>query len=217
VIVADAVPRIPPGLFGHRLADGTALVGGQLSEGGAAAAAIASLVGKTPRALEAAARDLAPDAHGLTILPYLAGERGPGYDAEARGVVAGLTLRTSPAELYLAVLESIALRFAALDARLVELLGESPDIVASGGALARSPLWVEILAAALGRTIGASREGEASARGAALQTLAAAAVIGSPADVPPPAARAVAPDADRIARYREALPRQERLYTQMRR
>ncbi len=216
VIVADAVPPVPAGLFAHRLADGSALVGGQLSEGGAVAAAVAALVGRTPRALESAARDLAPDAHGLTILPYLAGERGPGYDADARGVVAGLTLRTSRPELYLAALESIALRFAALDARLQDLVGEPPEIVASGGALARSTLWVEIIAAAVGRTIKASSEGEASIRGAALQALAATAVIGSPAEVPPPPARPVVPEPERVARYREARDRQEHLYSRMR-
>ena len=215
VIVADPVPPVPAGLFGHRLADGSALVGGQLSEGGAVAVAIASLVGGKPQALEAAARDLAPDAHGLTILPYLAGERGPGYDADARGVITGLTLHTSRAELYLATLESIALRFAALDARLHDLVGEPPEVAASGGALARSPLWVEIIAAALGRPILASSEGEASIRGAALQALVAAGVIGSPAELPPPPARQVVADPERLARYREARDRQERLYQAM--
>jgi gluconokinase len=216
IVVDDPVPPVPIGLFGHRLADGTALVGGQLSEGGAVAAAIAALLGRSPRALEAAARDLAPDGHGLTVLPHLAGERGPGYDAEARGVVAGLSLRTSPAEVYLAVLESIALRFAMLDARLHELTGEPPEVVASGGALARSPLWVDVLAAALGRTIKASTEGEASSRGAALHALAAAAVIGSPSEVPPPPARPVVPDPERVTRYRAARDRQERLSDRIR-
>jgi gluconokinase len=216
VIVADPVPPVPAGLFGHRLADGSALVGGQLSEGGAVTTAIAALVGGTPRALDAAASDLPPDAHGLTILPYLAGERGPGYDAEARGVITGLTLHTSRAELYLATLESIAFRFAALDARLQDLAGEPPEIVTSGGALARSPLWVEIIAAALARTIDASSEREASSRGAALQALAAAGVIGSPSELPPPPAQPVIPDPERAARYREAHDRQERLYVQMR-
>lgn len=212
VIVADPVPHVPAGLFAHRLADGSALVGGQLSEGGAVAAAIASLVGRTPRVLEAAARELGPDAHGLTMLPYLAGERGPGYDAEARGVITGLTLRTSRAELFLATLESIAFRFAALDVYLQDLVGEPPEVAASGGALARSRLWVEIIAAALGRTINASSEGEASSRGAALQALVAAGVIGSVAELPPPPARPVVPDPDRVAGYREARDRQERLY-----
>jgi len=106
-------------------------------------------------------------------------------------------------------------RFAALDARLQDLAGEPQEIVASGGALARSPLWVEIIAAALGRTINASSEGEASSRGAALQALAAAGVTGSPAEPAPPPAGPIVPDPERVARYREARDRQERLYQTM--
>jgi gluconokinase len=211
-IVADPVPPIPAGLFGHRLADGSALVGGQLSEGGGVAAALARLLGRSMRALEADAAALPPDDHGLTALPYLAGERGPGYHDEARGVIAGFSLSSSPADVFLAVLEAIALDFAALDRRLAAALGGSPRIVASGGALARSPLLVDILAAALGRPIWAAAEGEASSRGAAILALATAGTIGSPADVPAPATRQVIPDPERVARYRVAAARQAELY-----
>ena len=211
-IVADPVPAIPAGLFGHRLADGTALVGGQLSEGGGVAAAVARLFGRSMRALEAEAAALPPDGHGLTALPYLAGERGPGYHDGARGVVAGLSLGSSPADVFLAVLEGIGLDFAALDRRLATTLGGPPRIVASGGALARSPLLVDILAAALGRPIAASAEGEASSRGAAILALAAGGTIGSPADVPPPVTRQVVPDPDRVVRYAAAAARQADLY-----
>ena len=211
-ILADPVPAIPAGLFGHRLADGTALVGGQLSEGGGVAAAVARLLGRSMRGLEAEAATLPPDGHGLTVLPYLAGERGPGYHDAARGVLAGLSLGSSRAEVFLAVIEAVALDFAALDRRLAMASGGPARIVASGGALARSPLLVEILAAALGRPIEASEEGEASSRGAAILALAAGGTIGSPADIPPPATRQVVPDPDRVVRYRAAVARQADLY-----
>ncbi len=210
-IVADPVPTIPAGLFGHRLADGTALVGGQLSEGGGVAAAVARLLGRSMRALEVEAAALPPDGHGLTVLPYLAGERGPGYHDGARGVLAGLLLGSTPGQVFLAVLEAIALDFAALDRRLATTLAGPPRIVASGGALARSPLLVDILAAALGRPIEASA-GEASSRGAAILALAAGGTIGSPADVPAPATRKVVPDPERVARYAAAAARQAELY-----
>ena len=164
------------------------------------------------RALETEAAALPPDGHGLTALPYLAGERGPGYHDAARGVVAGLSLGSTPADVFLAVLEAIALDFAALDRRLATTLGGPPQIVASGGALARSPLLVDILAAALGRPIEASEEGEASSRGAAILALAAAGSIGSPADVSAPATRRVVPDPDRVVRYAAAAARQADLY-----
>jgi gluconokinase len=215
IVLGEAVPPVPAGLFAHRLPDGTALVGGQLSEGGGTVAAIARLLGSTPARLEAAARDLPPDRHGLSVLPFLAGERGPGYRADARGTIDGLGLGTSGPELHLAVLEAIAFRFASLDARLGAAAEEPIDVMASGGALAKSPLWTAIVAAALGRTISHSTEGEASSRGAALLALSAAGVIGAPADVPPPPSVAIVPDPDRAEAYRRARVRQEALYARL--
>ncbi|HEY7589769.1 MAG TPA: FGGY family carbohydrate kinase [Candidatus Limnocylindrales bacterium] len=216
ILLDEPAPTVPEGLFGHRLADGRSLVGGQLSEGGGVAAAIAGLLGRTSRDLEGAARRLPPDGHGLTVLPYLAGERGPGYDASRRGLVTGLSLATTGADVYLATLESIALRFAALDARLHRLAGGPPDVVGAGGALVASPRWPRIVAAALGRPMRLSTEGEASTRGAALQALAAAGAIETADDVPPPPSRRVQPDPDAVARYRDARARQERLYAEVR-
>jgi gluconokinase len=212
VIVEDPVPLVPAGLFGHRLPDGTALVGGQLSEGGGTAAAVARLLGSTLSGLEAEAARLPPDGHGLTVLPYLAGERGPGYHAEARGVIAGLSLDTAPAEVYLAVLESVALRFRALEARLRPVVGGPPDVTAAGGALSASPLWTTIVAAALGRPIELSAEAEASSRGAALLALAAVGAIDAPEAMPRPSSTPFVPEPLRVERMRRALVRQEDLY-----
>jgi xylulokinase len=47
-------------------------------------------------------------SEGLLLLPYFAGERTPRFDAGARGVVAGLTLRHGRGHLYRAVLEGVA-------------------------------------------------------------------------------------------------------------
>lgn len=212
VVVHDRSPSLPRGLFAHRLPDGTALVGGQLSEGGGVAAAVATLLGGSPRTFERLAAALPPDGHGLTVLPFLSGERGPGYHAEARGTVTGLSLATRPAELYLAFVEAIALRFAELDERLSDAVGPRPDVVASGGALAGSSLLPQLIAAALGRPIRLSAEGEASARGAALLALAALRLVDSPAAVQPPAATMIEPDPVRVKAYAHARARQRDLY-----
>lgn len=212
VVAGDPVPSLPRGLFAHRLPDGTALVGGQLSEGGGVAAAVATLLGGSPRTFEHLAAALPPDGHGLTVLPFLAGERGPGYHAEARGTVTGLSLATRPEELYLATVESIALRFAELDERLSGAIGRQPDVVASGGALARSSLLPQLIAAALGRPIRLSAEGEASARGAALLALAALGVVDGPAGVQPPPSTTIEPETARVAAYRRARERQGEFY-----
>jgi gluconokinase len=216
VVRPQPVTPVPLGLFAHRLPDGTSLLGGQLSEGGGVVAAVARLVGATPRRLDALAATLPPDGHGLTVLPFLAGERGPGYDARARGTVDGLTLATTPADLYLASIEAIALRFAHLDRTLTAELGQAPEVAASGGAVAGSTLFPEVLAAALGRPVAVSGEGEASARGAAILALVAAGVIPGPESVGPPPRRTIVADAARAAAYRRAGERQAALYGQLR-
>lgn len=50
-----------------------------------------------------------PGARGLLALPYFAGERTPIDDPRARGVLAGLTLEHSRADVYRALLEGVAL------------------------------------------------------------------------------------------------------------
>jgi gluconokinase len=130
-------------------------------------------------------------------------------------VLTGVGLATKPAEVFRAVLESVALDFAALDRRLARVVGGPPRIVASGGALARSRLLVDVLAAALGRPIELCAVAEASTRGAALLALAAAGIIASPAALPPPPSQTIEPDPAAVDAYRAAADRQADLYTRL--
>ena len=112
---------------------------------------------------------MAPDSHGLTFLPLLSGERGPGWSDRAGATIEGLTLATTPLELLRAGLEAVALRFAMLDA---DLPGEQ-TVVATGGGLVNSPAWTQIIADALGRPVAHSGVDEGSSRGAAVLALEA--------------------------------------------
>ena len=42
---------------------------------------------------------LEPASHGLTILPFISGERSPGWHAEARMTISSISLHTTPADL----------------------------------------------------------------------------------------------------------------------
>ena len=112
---------------------------------------------------------MAPDSHGLTMLPLLSGERGPGWSDRAGAAIEGLTAATTPLDLLRAGLEAVALRFALLDA---DLPGEH-TVVATGGGLANSPAWTQIVADALGRPVAHSGVAEGSSRGAAVMALEA--------------------------------------------
>lgn len=86
----------------------------------------------------------------VLFLPYLAGERTPLNDPEARGVFAGLEYATSPLDLVQAVLEGVA--FSLVDG--CEALGEGrrdPLPLIGGGA--RSLFWMKLIASALGRPL----------------------------------------------------------------
>ena len=58
--------------------------------------------------LMAEAQRVPPGSEGLLVLPYFAGERTPVFDPQARGVVAGLTLRHSRGHLFRAAYEGIS-------------------------------------------------------------------------------------------------------------
>ncbi|HET9873341.1 MAG TPA: FGGY-family carbohydrate kinase [Propionibacteriaceae bacterium] len=99
---------------------------------------------------------------GLLILPYFAGERTPIFDARARGVIAGLTLRHTRGHLFRAVYEGIAFGIRQILELLDSRLGSVDRLVAVGGGT-RGGLWTQIVSDVTGReqivpaqTIGAS-------------------------------------------------------------
>jgi gluconokinase len=210
VATAAGAPT-PRGLWRYRLDRRRALVGGATSEGGNVAAwcrrTLALPAGDA--ALERAVVAVAPDGHGLTALPFLAGERSPGWRPEARGAVTGLTLDTGAPEIARALLEAVAFRLAEIYDRLRPLAAPDHVVVGSGGALGRSRTWTQIIADALGVPIALGTDAEASVRGAALLALEA---LGTPPPPPPAPARVLQPDPVRHARYRAARTRQRRLY-----
>ena len=105
----------PPGLWAYRLDRERAVLGGALSNGGNLLRWIWNTTGTGPddEATKAAAA-LAPDSTGLTFLPFLAGERSPGWYDDATAVIAGLTLSTRPEHLIRAGMEAVAYRLAAV-------------------------------------------------------------------------------------------------------
>jgi gluconokinase len=202
----------PAGLFCFRLGRHGSLLGGQLSEGGGTAAWVSRLTGRSLAELDELAAAVEPVEHGLTLLPYLSGERGPGYHAGARGVIDGLSLASRPAELFRAALEAVAVGLVAIDQLLTGALGQPPQVVAAGGGIAGSRLWPQILADALGRPVTLpAAAAEPSARGAALLALDYAGLRAGTLPEPAPA-RVIEPDARRHARYGALVERRNQLY-----
>ncbi len=210
---ATETVTVPRGLWCYRVDRRRVLLGGALSNGGNLYAWLRDVLALgDPDEIEREVATMTPDAHGLTLLPFLAGERSPGWVATARAAIAGLSLATRPIDIVRAALETVAYRFALIYGPLREACPGAGEVVATGGALAASPAWTQIMADVLGVPIRPSSEREASSRGAALLGLEALGVLPSidaaPAGLDPP----VLPDPGRHARYRAGLARHRHLY-----
>jgi gluconokinase len=211
-LTAESV-TIPDGLWCYRVDGRRLLLGGSLANGGSLYAWLTETL-RLPAAEEAerAVAAMAPDAHGLTMLPFLAGERSLGWVADARAAIVGLSLATAPTAILRAGLETVAYRFAMIHERLREGCPDLEEIVATGGALLASPAWTGIMADALGVPLTPSTEAEGSSRGAALLASEALGLIPTIDAVPAGRGPVVEPDPARHARYRAGLARHRALY-----
>lgn len=90
-------------------------------------------------------------SEGLLILPYLAGERTPVFDPDARGVVAGLTLRHGRGHLFRAAYEGISFGIRQILEMFDDADAPVTRTVAVGGGL-RSSVWAQALSDITGRT-----------------------------------------------------------------
>lgn len=104
---------------------------------------------------------------GLLFLPYLAGERTPYPDPQARGAFVGLTVRHGKRHLVRAVLEGVS--FGLRDGlQLIRALQTPITQVRLSGGGAKSALWRQILADVFGSELALVNVTEGAAYGAAL-------------------------------------------------
>ena len=143
--------RLPPELWCYRASRDRILIGGALSDGGGLYNLVKESLLPTEdfATIESELELLSPDAHGLTVLPFWAGERSTGWNPQARGGILGLTLKTRRIEILRAAMEGIAYRFA-LIRNALEPFASGAAIIASGNALRLSPTWTQIIADVLG-------------------------------------------------------------------
>ena len=113
----------------------------------------AGRLGLSPyRIMDLEASRVPPGSDGLIILPYIAGERCPIWNANARGVIFGLYLTHSRAHIIRAILESIAygLRH---NIEIAERGGVVIEELRATGGGSKSDLWLQIKADVLNKPI----------------------------------------------------------------
>ncbi|GAB76847.1 xylulokinase [Austwickia chelonae] len=105
---------------------------------------VSDLVSEEFAALLAEAEDVPAGSDGLVMLPYLAGERSPLYDSDARGVLAGLRLTHTRGHLFRAAHEGIAYGVRQI-LEVMERSAGAPDRVVAVGGGTRGGLWTQIV------------------------------------------------------------------------
>jgi gluconokinase len=203
VAYASEAPEPRDGLFLYRLDGRTVVEGGSLSDGGN----LVDWLERTLRVDKEQASGLADEpagAHGLTFLALLGGERSPGWNAAARGAIAGLAFETEPRQILHAALEGVAFRLA----EVAERMPEVTETVAGGAALLRNRDWAQVVADVLGLPVALSEVAEGSARGAAAVALERLGDVVSLARV----GDTLEPRPDRTEAYRRLRARQRTVY-----
>jgi gluconokinase len=215
-------PAIDPKrrVFCYALVPDRWVVGGAINNGGVvlqwAADALAPDLGSGREAMKALV-DLAagapPGSDGLLMLPYLLSERAPHWSPLPRGAYVGLTRHHRREHLVRAALEGVCHQLALVLASMRDAGNEVREVRATGG-FARSALWRQILADALGMPVGFPAGHEGSAFGAALLGMQALGLVES-VDVAADLVRiddVVEPDPEAAKVYAEALPTFASLY-----
>ncbi|HEY2420564.1 MAG TPA: gluconokinase, partial [Neobacillus sp.] len=178
--VTDRPITDPKGrIFCYALTENHWVIGGAVNNGGMIfrwardqlgdlEATVAKRLGKDPYdVLTEIADRVTPGADGLLFHPYLAGERAPLWDSNARGSFFGLGMHHKKEHLIRAVLEGVIFNLYTVLLALKELIGEPKKIHATGG-FARSELWRQMMADIFNQDVHIPESFESSCLGAAI-------------------------------------------------
>ncbi|MCW4463493.1 FGGY family carbohydrate kinase [Sphingomonas sp. BT-65] len=151
---------------------------GNITVSGQAAAFGMRLLGLADETALSALAQSVPNSGGVVFVPALAGLGAPYWQPDARGLLTGLTLATTPAHIARAVFEAIAMQIVDVcHAMEADLGAVMPGISADGGAT-RNDFLLQLLADLLDRPVTRCSSPELSALGAARMA------AGMPARVP---------------------------------
>jgi L-ribulokinase len=119
-------------------------------------------------ALESEAIKIGPGGSGLLALDWWNGNRSVLVDANLTGMLIGLNLQTSPAEIYRALIEGLAFGTRMIVDTFVQYGVKIDRIVACGGLAEKNRLFMQTIADVTGRPIQVARSAQTPAVGSAI-------------------------------------------------
>jgi len=141
-------------------------------------------------ALEQGALESLRHGRAPIFLPFLVGERSPGWDDARKGVFCDLELEHTGSDLFYAVLEGVLFNLKQCYDLMRPMFGREIASVNISGGIEASPLWLTMAASLLGRSVQTNGSQHASLLGAAMLGLQAGGLLDTVKHVQPiPGAR----------------------------
>ncbi|MGN1004032.1 MAG: FGGY-family carbohydrate kinase, partial [Oscillospiraceae bacterium] len=140
------------------------------------------------------------------FLPFLFGERCPGWNSQRRGGFVDCQSRHNIADLYLAVQEGVLFNLYQCYTILTKIGGTPREIKLSGGIL-NSPRWLQMCADIFGCTMTLDNAIHGSLLGACVVAMEKLGVIGDLRDFSPQSNGTVEPDPEKAVLYQKKFQR----------
>jgi gluconokinase len=169
VLLDGAADPLPFGLWNYRVDAGRTLLGGAINDVGRAVSWAQNTLRLSP-ALAAVHTAPPSDATPL-VLPYLTGERAPGWAGGARAVLGGVSAATDADALFRGIVEGVAITYARVADELHPAAPQIVEVAASGRISNDQPEWLQVLADVLGRPVTHVTRRRTTQRGTALLAL----------------------------------------------
>jgi len=200
--------------FCYRFTQDYSIVGGPTNNGGIALQWLKEVLkheGSYDEFLEEA-NLVPPGSDGVIFLPYVNGERAPLWNQHAKGNFFGLTLAHKREHFIRAVLEGITFNLHQIGKSLEQQAGEPVKIYVNGG-MARSKLWLQMMADVFGKEVYISESHHSAAWGAAWTALVAIGEVGSFEEIKNniPMGEPIIPNHENHAIYKSIYKKYEKL------
>ena len=216
ILLDTKVEKVPKGLWCYRLHNDYTLLGGSFSEGG-------NLINwaynnlKLPKIenLNSELLKLHPGSHGISVLPFLLGERALGWSNNSKGIISGLKYSNTSIEILQSFLESISYRLYLVYEMLKDFLDKDVQVIASGGAIKNLPWWIQTTSDVLDKEIYISKDNQDTGKGVAIMMLRALGYVVNFEDIDSEIEEKYSPDKKNYKIHKHLIDSHLRLYEKM--
>ena len=177
-ICLDEIKADPRLIFGAHVVKDLWLLQGGTTGGGGVLNWFRTQLGGSFSELDAMAESVSAGSEGVVFLPYMAGERSPIWDENAKGVFYGLDFSKTKGHLARAAMEGVCFSLRH-NLEIAAKAGAKADVLYSTGGAANSAFWTQLKSDITGRHVKVASADTTTTLGAAMLAGVGTGVYGS--------------------------------------